>query len=80
MGTRKNRLTEAVLTCTHDLCFEQNLENITIFHLKINIVFTAMKYYSELHRHVIVMDAEVAVGPKCLNIHMFITLTTKWSR
>ena len=26
MGTRKNPLTEAVLTCTHNLCFEQKLE------------------------------------------------------
>ena len=27
MGTRWDRLTEAVLTCTHNLCFEQKYEN-----------------------------------------------------
>ena len=26
MGTRLNRLAEAVLTCTHNQCFEQNKE------------------------------------------------------
>ena len=29
MGTRKNRLTEAVLTSTHYLCFEQKYEKIS---------------------------------------------------
>ena len=42
MGTRKNRLTEVFLTCTHELCLSKTEKNITIFHLKI-IVFTAMK-------------------------------------
>ena len=27
MGTRLNHLTEAVLTCTHDLCFKQSENN-----------------------------------------------------
>ena len=27
MGTRYNRLSEAVITCTHNLCFELNYEN-----------------------------------------------------
>ena len=27
MGTCENRLNEAVLTCTHNLCFEQKYEN-----------------------------------------------------
>ena len=31
MGTRWNHLTEAVLTCTHDLCFEQKLQKYYIF-------------------------------------------------
>ena len=52
MGTRWNRLSEAVLTCTHDLCFSKNKKNITIFHRKI-IVFTAVKYCSILHRRVL---------------------------
>ena len=48
---------EAVLTCTHDLCFEQNRKNITLFHLKI-IIFTAVKYYSILYGRVFVMGLE----------------------
>ena len=47
-------LTEAVLTCTHDLCFEQKNKNIKNFHLKINI-FTAVKYCCILHGRVCVM-------------------------
>ena len=27
MGTRQNRLTEAVIMCTNNLCFEQKYEN-----------------------------------------------------
>ena len=40
MGTRKNRLSEAVLACTHDLCFVQKKKKIKykkilhFFHLK----------------------------------------------
>ena len=45
---------EAVLTWTHNLCFEQNKKNIKIFQLKIAI-FTAVKICSILHRHVYVM-------------------------
>ena len=47
-------LAEAVLTCTHNLCFGQNKKNIRNFHLKI-IIFTAVKYFSILHGHVCVM-------------------------
>ena len=45
---------EAALTCTHNLCFEQKKESITIFHLKI-ISFTSVKYYSILYGRVFVM-------------------------
>ena len=31
MGTRKNRLAEAVLTSTHNLCFEQKYEKYQSF-------------------------------------------------
>ena len=48
-------LSEAVLMCSHDLCFEQKQEKYHNFHLKI-IVFTAVKYCSILHRHVFVMS------------------------
>ena len=37
MGTRKNRLAEAVLTSTHNLCFEQKYEKYQNFYLKIFI-------------------------------------------
>ena len=41
--------------CTYNLCVEQKIrKNITIFHLNI-VIFTAVKYYSILHGHVIVM-------------------------
>ena len=42
MGTLENRLTEAVLTCTHNPCFEQKLEKYHNFYLKI-IIFTAVE-------------------------------------
>ena len=32
MGTRLNRLGEAVLTSTHNLCFEQKYERYQIFY------------------------------------------------
>ena len=48
--------TEAVLTCTHNLSFEQKRrKNITIFHLKI-IVLIAVKNCNILHRRVFVMQ------------------------
>ena len=34
-------VTTAVLTCTHDLCFEQKKKNITMVHLKITF-YTAL--------------------------------------
>ena len=47
---------EAVLTCTHNLCFEQKKrKNITNFHLKI-MSFTAVKISSILYRRVFVMS------------------------
>ena len=45
---------EAVLACTHDLCFEQNKKKITFFHTKI-MIFTAVKNSSILHRRGCVM-------------------------
>ena len=40
---------EAVIACTHDLCFKKNKKCITIFHLEM-IIFTSAKYCSILHR------------------------------
>ena len=45
----------AVLTCTHNQCFEQNKKNIKKFNLKMNI-FTAVKYCCILHGRVFVMN------------------------
>ena len=53
MGTRYNRLMEAVLTCTHNQCFEQTLKKYD-FHLKINI-FAALQNRTLLHWRVCVM-------------------------
>ena len=43
MGTRYNRLTEAVLMCTHNLCFELKSEKVKRNLMK-NVIFTAVKY------------------------------------
>ena len=55
MGTRKNRLDEAVLTSTHNLCFEQKYEKYKIFYLK-NCHFLVVKLSVYLNRRVFVMD------------------------
>ena len=53
MGTRYNRHNEAVLTCTHKICFEQKYENSK---KKMEIViFTAVKDRCILHGRVFVM-------------------------
>ena len=49
MGTR-----QAVLTCTHNLCFEQKYENSQKIKLKI-IIFTAVKNRCILHGRVFEM-------------------------
>ena len=50
---------EAVLMCTHNLCFEQKYANIKKNQLKI-VIFTAVKNRFMLNRHVFVMDECVA--------------------
>ena len=62
---RTASLTEAGLTCTHNLCFEQNKKNSTIFHLKIYI-FTAVKYCCKLHGRVCVMVGSRAEAICCV--------------
>ena len=62
-GAVKNRcilhgrvfIMEAVLTCTHDLCFERKKKTLTIFHLK-NTVFTVVENRSILHMRITVLD------------------------
>ena len=53
MGTRKNRLTEAVLTCTTINVLSKNKKNITYFQMKI-VIFTGVKNRCMLHGRVFV--------------------------
>ena len=55
MGTRWNRLLEAVLTSTHNLCSEQKHENYQNF-LSENFHFLVLKVSVYLNRHVFVMQ------------------------
>ena len=54
MGTCSNRLAEAVLTSTHNLCFEQKFEKISDF-LSENFMFLEVKFSIYLNRRVFVM-------------------------
>ena len=54
-STRKNRLAEAVLTSTHNLCFEQKYEKYQNFYLKI-FSFLMVKFSLYLNRLVFVMN------------------------
>ena len=47
-------LTETVLTCTHNICFEQKYEKVKQIQLK-NVIFTAVKNRCILHRRFFVM-------------------------
>ena len=54
MGTHQNCLAEAVLTSTHNLCFEQKYEKILEF-LSENFHFLVVKFSVYLNRRVFVM-------------------------
>ena len=54
MGTRENCLGEAVLTSTHNLCFEQIYEKYQSF-LPENFQFLEVKFSVYLNRRVFVM-------------------------
>ena len=56
MGTHQNRLVEAVLMSTHNLCFEQKYENYVSF-LSRNFEFLKVKFSIHLIRRVFVMIA-----------------------
>ena len=58
MGTRKNRLGEAVLTSTHNLCFEQKYENYQGFLSEI-FQFLEVKFSIYMNRRVFVMTAKM---------------------
>ena len=61
MGTRLNRLAEAVLTSTHNLCIEQKYEKYQNFYLKIFIFFFMVKFSIYLNRRVFVMFCFIAI-------------------
>ena len=54
MGIHQNCLTEAVLTSTHNLCFEQKYEKYQNF-LSENVHFLVVKFSVYLNRHVFIM-------------------------
>ena len=61
MGTRENRLSEAVLTSTHNLCFLAEIRKI--MYTPVNPSFTIQKWglrRSKLYKHVFVMFGIVA--------------------
>ena len=58
MGTRENRLAEAVLTNTHNLCFEQKYEKYRKF-LAENFQCLEVKFSIYLNRHVFVMSIQM---------------------
>ena len=62
MGTRSNRIAEAVLTSTHNLCFEQKYEKYQKF-LSENFhffFFLVVKFSAYLNRYVFVMGTKAA--------------------
>ena len=58
MGTRKNRLAEAVLMSTHNLCFAQKCENYQNF-ISENFHFLVVKFSVYLNRRVFVIGNAV---------------------
>ena len=61
MCTRENCLAEAVLTSTHNLCFEQKYGKYQIF-LSENFQFLVMKFSIYFNRCVFVMDRDNCCG------------------
>ena len=55
MGTRQIHLVKAVLTSTHNLCFELKYEKYQIFFLSENFQFLVVKFSVYLNRHVFLM-------------------------
>ena len=61
---------EAVLTCTHNICFEQKYENSKKNQLKI-VIFTAVKNRCVLHGRVFVISLAQFF---MLSFHLFLCL------
>ena len=58
------RLAEAVLTSTHNLCFEQKYEQISEFFLSENFHFLVIKLSGYLDRQVFVMSKPTSNQPR----------------
>ena len=78
MGTRLNRLDEAVLTSTHNLCFEQKYKKYQNFYLK-NCHFLVVKFSMYLNRRVFVMFILFALHCLYFSVmdHLFQLVNTK---
>ena len=64
MGTRQNRLGEAVLTSTHNLCFLAEIRKI--MYTPVNPSFTILKWGLrglKLYRYVFVMVTQIGLLP-----------------
>ena len=62
MDTRWNRLAEAVLTSTHNLCFEQKYEKYHSLFLSENFKFLEVEFSIYLNRRVFVMNETLECG------------------
>ena len=69
MGTRSYRLGEAVLTSTHNLCFEQKYEKYQYFSSE-NFHFLVVKFSIYLDRRVYVMKFFQSYGKLRLSTSM----------
>ena len=63
MGIRENRLVEAVLTNTHNLCYEQKCEKYQIFFLSENFHVLVVNFSVYLNWHVFVMVSRIGWQP-----------------
>ena len=62
-GTHYNRLIEAVLMSTHNLCFEQKYEKYQSFYLNFIFQFLEVKFSIYLNRRVFVMNCRDKTTP-----------------
>ena len=66
MYTRENRLDEAVLTSTHNQCFDQKYDKISEFLSENFQFFFVVKFSVYLNRLVFVMNKECRLLQFCL--------------
>ena len=69
--TASTRLDKAVLTSTHNLCFEQKYEKYQIFYLKF-FIFLVVKFSIYLNRRVFVMVPTCYIAILVLYVHQIL--------